>query len=814
MSVYQKKYTKYKNKYLNLKKQLGGADDEYPQTIFNSLIANNCLKETPFILDGDIYEKLKQFFLILKNTYKTIYLPNNTITTENFIGKLSFSRDDIEKIYAKLENKPSTNAKLSIAKTYYKKKDESKVVINDFIIIKDNKLFIGSTEIDDYTGHNKNYILNDIIENKRFVNSFNNATIDDTQYSAQVDYIRWQTFDGTISDFNNLASLNFNISGSNQYFNYYKRDKIYLIYKIINTEIKYCMLNIEELADGSYKLFPYSYNNFMINLNFESPIITLFENIKNTMNNIYQSNINKSSSVYSYIDNILQESLIKESVKNNTQLNVDLYDLSNGHNLRKNILKYYYNLTMDFDLFEISDDTDVDRLTESETLVIFNNIYQSECYKEFIDKNKNYYKILPDYFFHLHVTLASNKYILLTAHADLEIVGQTKINYIFKDKKGVEHKNTRREYPIDQETKNKVIKTHNFYVLFNLNENSNKVFSVNNLSTCYDSIFLTKKGIAFPETIFGSVIGDLNHIQTYGAFYTAGKKQPSYFVTETGKVYAEKSQNQCNILNGCSENNIITGINYGDTLHSTDGKQPYPMKCSEFHIIEKDGKKILFIDDILVSWDYKNCNVRDFKFGEYKGANGIIKNIEHFAKINKINRVELDDNSFVQIPQQIYSTVSAKFFYALIYLQTSPKKHSIYSNKFGYINYHMEKDWYCKLLDAFEKIVQHSSSKYNLLEESTKILKLPKPIREDNVQYKTFETEYKSFEQHVVYSLKEYLQLNNFQNAQEILADKEILGDVERSGKDIILIIKEKIEFSSFHNFLAFFNLERYYKIL
>jgi hypothetical protein len=811
MNVYQKKYTKYKNKYLNLKKQLGGDNDEYPQTIFTSLIANNCLKETPFILEDTIYEKLKQFFSILKTTHNTLYLPNDTITTENFIGNLSFSRDDIEKIYAKLDNKPSTDAKLSIAKTYYKKKDNSRVEIDDFIIIKDTKVFIGSTEIDDYTGHNKNYILNDIIENKRFVDSFNNATIDDTQYSAQVDYIRWQIFDGTISDFNNLASLNFDISRHNQYFNYYKKDKIYLIYKITNTKINYCMMNIEELADGSYKLFPYSYNNFMINSNFESPIITLFENIKNTMNNIYQSNINKSNSVYSYIDNILLGSLIKDSKEHNTQLNVDLYDLSNGHNLRKNILTYYNTVNAGLELFEISNDTDVDRLTESETLVIFNNIYQSECYKEFIDKNKNYYKILPDYFFHLHVTLASNKYILLTAHADLEIVGQTKINYIFKDKKGVEHTNTRREYPIDQETKNKVIKTHNFYVLFNLNENNNKIFSVNDLSTCYDSIFLTKEGIAFPETIFGSVIGDLNHIQTYGAFYTAGKKQPSYFVTETGKVYAEQSQNQCNILNGCSENNIITGINNGDILHSTDGKQPYPMKCSEFHIIEKDGKKILFIDDILVSWEYKNCNVRDFRFGEYKGANGIIKNIEHFAKINKINRVELDDNSFVQIPQQIYSTVSAKFFYALIYLQTSPKKHSIYSNKFGYINYHMEKDWYCKLLDAFEKIVEHSSSKYNLLEESTKILKLPKPIRKDNEQYIKFEREYNSFEQHVVSSLKEYLQLNNFENAQEILADKEILGN---DSRDIIIIIKEKIKFSSFHNFLAFFNLERYYKIL
>jgi hypothetical protein len=255
-------------------------------------------------------------------------------------------------------------------------------------------------------------------------------------------------------------------------------------------------MNIEELADGSYKLFPYSYNNFMINSNFESTIITLFENIKNTMNNIYQSNINKSNSIYSYIDNKLDGNLIKDSVIFNTQLNVDLYDLSNGHNLRKNILTYYYNVNYDLKLFEISDDTNVDGLTQSASLDIFNNLYQSECYKEFIDKNKNYYKNLPDYFFHLHVTLASNKYILLTAHADLEIVGQTKINYIFKDKKGVEHKNTRREYPTDQETKNKLIKTHNFYVLFNLNENSNKMFSVNDLSTCYDSIFLTKEGVA------------------------------------------------------------------------------------------------------------------------------------------------------------------------------------------------------------------------------------------------------------------------------------------------------------------------------
>jgi hypothetical protein len=814
MNVYQKKYTKYKNKYLNLKKQLGGADDEYPQTIFNSLIANNCLKETPLILDGDIYEKLRQFFSILKNTYKTIYLPNDTITTENFIGKLSFTRDDIEKIYAKLEEKPSTDAKLSIAKTYYKKKDDSRVEIDNFIIIKDTKVFIGLNEIDDYRDYDKNYILTDIVQNSRFKTFFNNSKIDDTQFSAQADYIRWQTFDGTISDFNKLGSLNFDISGHNQYFNYYKKDKIYLIYKIINTEINYCMMNIEELDDGSYKLFPYSYNNFMINSNFESPIITLFENIKNTMNNIYQSNINKSNSVYSYIDNILLGNLIKDSKEHNTQLKqIDLFNLPEGHDLRKNILTYYYNTTYTLDIFGIPDETsiDINGLNESESLDIFNNLYQSTSYKEFLEESKNYYKNLPDYFFHLHVTLASEKYILLTAHADLEITSQSSINYIFKDKEGVEHKNTRREYPKDQENKNKLIKTHNFYVLFNLNENSNKMFSVNNLTTCYDSIFLTKEGIAFPETIFGSVIGDLNHIQTYGAFYTAGKKQPSYFVTETGKVYAEKSQNQCNILNGCSENNIITGINNGDTLHSTDGKQPYPMKCSEFHIIEKDGKKILFIDDILVSWDYKNCNVRDFKFGEYKGANGIIKNIEHFAKINKINRVELDDNSFVQIPQQIYSTVSATFFYALIYLQTSPKKHSIYSNKFGYINYHMEKDWYCKLLDAFEKIVEHSSSKYNLLEESTKILKLPKPIREDNEQYRKFKIEYKNFEQHVVCSLSEYLQLNNFQNIKEILEDKEVL---ENDTKDINEIIKEKLQFSSFHNFLAFFNLERYYKIL
>jgi len=67
------KYLKYKNKYLNLKKQFGGSEDEFPKLVFDKFIIESCLKENSLIFDTENYEKLKEFFLnIQKNSIKLL----------------------------------------------------------------------------------------------------------------------------------------------------------------------------------------------------------------------------------------------------------------------------------------------------------------------------------------------------------------------------------------------------------------------------------------------------------------------------------------------------------------------------------------------------------------------------------------------------------------------------------------------------------------------------------------------------------------------------------------------------------------------
>lgn len=822
--IFKNKYLKYKSKYLQLKKQKGGMrDEDFPKFFLDNMITNNCMKGHDLIIDSNQYEKIKNFLNIIKNTYNRMYLPANTDFDKNFIGKTTFDKNDIEKIYSRLISIPTEGAKLDMKKFYYIKGPKEYIEINDFITIKDNSITIGTTIIS--LSKTKDNILIDLI-NEESITNINNSTTDARQLSGENTIIGWSMFDGTKTLFNEIAiEAGFVLKTAFLY----KRDNIFLLFKEENDLINYCMLNIKE-DKNTYLLFPYSYNNFILNSKFETPCINLFEIIKNKLEEIYISNMNP---LYSYLN---KEYKINENIDSfNLQISAEdikkLMDKEDGFITRITILVYInkalFEIPDDFspsktitDIIENLDDSqsinallrepDVNKLQE-ETLAMFNNIYTSTDYKKYITEIEKYYKILPDSFFHLHTTIASNKYILLTIHADKEITSvDDKINYTFIDKNKQEHKITRYKQLRANESIeqiNNAIKTHSFYLLFNLNDNEHKLYSFNKLNgMCFKSILFNGPNlerIGVDEALFGDVIGDINHIDSYDVIYTPSIRPCKFFCTNTDKVYTEKQPNLCEKMEGCSANNIIPNYEDPTLLNSTDGKMPYPMKCSTISIKSQPAPHI-FIDDILVGRDLMDCDTRNINVMGKKGAAGILQNIINFAKQNSLTNIQLDDESFIQIPDKYFSSINAPFHQSLLYLQVSPKKHSIYSNKFNFKNIHMTKKWYEKLLEEFTRIVTEytTTNKYSLLNNSNKLLLLPKkPIDINSPDYKKFKEEYEKFDKYIVGKLKEYI-LND-STIDEILKDPDIVKNGSINKKNFT-------NFKSFHDFLIFYNLDRY----
>jgi hypothetical protein len=243
-----------------------------------------------------------------------------------------------------------------------------------------------------------------------------------------------------------------------------------------------------------------------------------------------------------------------------------------------------------------------------------------------------------------------------------------------------------------------------------------------------------------------------------------------------------------NLDSTCKGLNCGTKIFYADNIfYLTDNK----MKCASAKL--KDNNQNLFIDDILVNWEFKDCDKKKIK------PEQMLKEFVEFAKLNNLFQVELDDDSFLQIPTKYYHSHESEFKYSLIYLFHNPDKPSIYSSKFNLINKHNSKKWYSNLISYLNHEVTKykHTSQYNLYSKANELLKLMN-IQEDISQereFVIFKSEYKKFDDFIVNALNEFKK----SNINDLICDTDIvnfMGNISRT--DIENELNKSCNFSNF----------------
>jgi hypothetical protein len=455
-------------------------------------------------------------------------------------------------------------------------------------------------------------------------------------------------------------------------------------------------------------MFPFGFKNILLNSNHEQSIIKLFNDIKQKLEIIYQDNLDQNTKIYNQmITEYSQNRLIPELQALFTDNTMNLED---GFKSRIDILDmldsvggFEYESGTDNDDFKKSHATELKQLTYN-ILLDFGKKY----------KTSDYYKLLPDKFFHIHLTNASEKYMLLTCHADIEILanGPT-LNYTYIDKANTSHKLIRKQISSDLSQKElyRIKKTHNFYVLFNKHENKHYIYGMGNQNdSCLESVFFEfQHTTGITEYLFSDIICDINYIDSYGVIIGKSKQQCKFFCTSTDDV---KTMDFNNIYGNNEHDKINKIFNRTNYYYLTDNK----MKCAKAII---NSNNTLFIEDILVSWEFKDCDKNIIK------PDQMLKKFVKFAKEKNLLQVELDDDAFLQIPTTYYMTVNTKFKYSLIYLFETPATPSIYSSKFHLKNKHQSKVWYTNLIthlkdeiDKYKKL-----NYYNLYREANNLLR-------------------------------------------------------------------------------------------
>jgi hypothetical protein len=584
---YFQKYLKYKSKYLDLKMKGGYKPDTNTLDEMQKYVSNGTFTIHDFII-SQYYDILQTFFNNIKNKDYLYLVPENF---DNFFGKTLYNDTDIEKIWSRL------NDQISSGNTY--------TLINDLYlggIIPITKILIIPKKSKD--------VIADVFKNifSKFYNPADKNLInikereggkkDQTQLTgiSEGPFRIYPEFkQEALKRINNYKSSdlmkdfsgNFTMGSKNYNYKYYNDKNILYVYiDTPNNNLELYMFNVE-ITETNYKIFPYTYNNLLLNDKYENSIKTLFTDITSTLNNI-----------------------------NST--------------------------------------------TE--------------------------YKILPDGFFHIHVTIPDNqsKYVLLTIHALYEIVtNDTDITYTYNGEN-----RTRRN--IDFLNVFDLRKKHSFYLLFDTDNNTHKLYQIN--SSNLDLFFNNKIEIGINERILGNNIIDINHIDGKGVI-----------ITKTNQECNSLCQPKC--PNGKPECKPIT-LNKINYYFKDEGNNNFILinnegdKCASIIILDNFNKfgiqlleKNIFIDDIKTNIEYQNCKTK------FTDINTLISN---FGRLKGINYITLDDGAFIQFPEKYSNIADAPYNWTYVYLQQrydmnnnlltnlngpytfQPIKHSIYSCREGY----------------------------------------------------------------------------------------------------------------------------------
>lgn len=323
-SNYYEKYLKYKNKYITLKQQ--GGDVEKPKHILDKLVQDNCLIRHEITLDPKKYNDFKQFLNIVISRYRYGFLPENVFDDINFIGKTQCTDDDLKKIWYNL-NKDGNNVKIDSPSIY---KDGQP--INS--LIKYNRM----------QNESNNELFKRIFDDlKKLQYGYNNIPSHEfnlSQASGIANPYEPIHLNITSDELNTLISR-YVSSGQNdisgQFGNYnYKLyiDKNILFVWMMHIDINLYILNVRQINNNQYDVFPYPYNNILLNDKYEEIIKYLFATIKDKLNQLTSSNkykIEPDNFFHIHFTNINQKYMI---------LTIHaLYEITNP----SNEIKYTYN---------------------------------------------------------------------------------------------------------------------------------------------------------------------------------------------------------------------------------------------------------------------------------------------------------------------------------------------------------------------------------------------------------------------------------------------------------------------------------------
>ena len=738
-----------KNKYLQIKNQNGGNNIDFPQQVLNKLVENGCFQKKKFTIDTVNYATINNFFDIITKTNKNNFYPDTSINENIFVGKTSFVKEDITKIWSRLdqniEENIDQNTKFKLMGLTYRVNKNNYVNIDDFINIEDNKIFINGIEYK-YPGLEKYNILYEVT--KKIKNKNSDNSIDSLQLSGLADPFAWNIYSDATKDFNEFIETVFGTKSIHGQFSecefsnnntiYYQHCGNFVIFykSQLNSFDIYFKICYVEQSGETLKLFPFGLKNILLNEKFEKSIIYLFNQIKDNLESIYKINLDQNQKIYESLNGEYYNDFQK-LFNNNLMQKTEV-----GKKSRADLRDYIKNIDFDDEFYNINDSKTYDKFNE------LGNSYQPN----------EYYKILPDGFFHIHVVNANDKYMLLTCHADIEITSTKIIKYTYTDKYGDKHNQIRKTIPDPKEKQmfNQVIKNHNFYILFNKQSNEHYIYNIRILNnSCLDSVFfISDKTIGITENLFNNQICDINYITNYGVIINRQNASCKFFCKNTNDVNNMTFENIYNLDSKCNGLKCGTNIFYKNKyFYLTDKK----MKCASAKLI--DDNKTLFIDDILVNWQFKNYDKEKLK------PTQILKEFVKFAKENNLTKIELVDNAFLQIPINYYDSIYSKFKYLLIYLYKDPSKPSIYSSKFNLINKQNSKSWYTSLISHLILIVNEYKTKnttYNLYNEAMELLKL-KLNKEDisnERSYNNFKNEYNKFDTFITDELYNFIQKN------------------------------------------------------
>jgi hypothetical protein len=234
-------------------------------------------------------------------------------------------------------------------------------------------------------------------------------------------------------------------------------------------------------------------------------------------------------------------------------------------------------------------------------------------------------------------------------------------------------------------------------------------------------------------------------------------------------------------------------------LYLTDGLA----KCASAEIKNNE----LFINDILVNYEFKNCNLG--KINPFK----MIKEFISVAKNNNLRALKLEDDAFLQIPQTYYTSGIAPIKYSVLYLYKNPEKPSIYSSKFNFINDHSSKQWYNNLIQTLKLSVDNYklSDSYNLYENALRLYKNKKDNNINNItndsEYQLFLTNYKKFDSYIIDIVNTFM----ISNINDLILDHDILQILEKNGfRNNTDVINKLTEKHKFHDFIKIIGMDKF----